>query len=256
MKSCCKRAIAAAAGFVLTFAAVAAAVRVWQRERVVRGDRSLGPTVPDTVLADRIRSELGLLERQLDIPHVHVMVERDVAVLHGDVPTDAAAHVIESRVREVSGVRHVVSHLHVGLLASDTRPSSGRSDHSPAAQRIVAAALRGGGGEVTAELAAKAVLTVFGASLPAHTRTRIASHLPLDVGAWLLPSGAMRRVDTVEDLYEAVSERDVFPAAHTPWVVAAVLRELRAIIADDVTEVAFELPAPLRHLWLDAAPAA
>src|SRR5512142_2260250 len=33
------------------------------------------PNVSDDVLADRIRSNLGPLERRLDLPRVHVMVE-------------------------------------------------------------------------------------------------------------------------------------------------------------------------------------
>jgi len=36
------------------------------------------PDVADDVLADRIRSSLGRLERHLDVPHVHVMVTNHV----------------------------------------------------------------------------------------------------------------------------------------------------------------------------------
>src|ERR1700687_6230895 len=42
------------------------------------------PDVSDDVLADRIRSTLGPLEKRLDVPRVHVMVEDHVAVLHGE----------------------------------------------------------------------------------------------------------------------------------------------------------------------------
>src|SRR5687768_8799577 len=41
--------------------------------------------VLDAQLSDRVRSELGRLERRLDIPRVHVVVERGKAYLHGDV---------------------------------------------------------------------------------------------------------------------------------------------------------------------------
>lgn len=83
------------------------------------------PNVPDTVLADRIRSELGGLEKSRDIPHVHVMVEDHVALLHGDVATGDDVEAIKHAVAAVSGVRDVKSHLHVGLLNGDTRPSEG-----------------------------------------------------------------------------------------------------------------------------------
>lgn len=85
------------------------------------------PNVPDTVLADRIRSELGGLEKRRDLPHVHVMVEDHVALLHGDVATQDDARAIEDAVADVSGVKGVESHLHVGLIEGDTRPSEGRS---------------------------------------------------------------------------------------------------------------------------------
>ncbi len=85
------------------------------------------PNVPDTVLADRIRSQLGGLEKSRDLPHVHVMVEDHVALLHGDVGTQDDARAIEHAVAGVSGVKDVRSHLHVGLLNGETRPSEGHS---------------------------------------------------------------------------------------------------------------------------------
>jgi hypothetical protein len=87
------------------------------------------PDVDDDLLADRIRSELGGLEKQRDLPHVHVMVERHIALLHGDVPTQADADAIEKAVAAVSGVKGVNSHLHVGLIRGETRPSQGHTNH-------------------------------------------------------------------------------------------------------------------------------
>jgi hypothetical protein len=83
------------------------------------------PHVSDDVLADRIRSSLGTLEKRLDLPHIHVMVEDHVALLHGDVATDADVHELVSAVRRISGVSRVDSRLHVGLTPGDTRPSEG-----------------------------------------------------------------------------------------------------------------------------------
>ena len=83
------------------------------------------PDVSDDVLADRVRSAIGPLEKRLDLPRVHVMVEEHVAILHGDVPDDDDAGAIQHAVMRVSGVNGVVSHLHLGLISGDTRPSEG-----------------------------------------------------------------------------------------------------------------------------------
>lgn len=91
------------------------------------GGRHPDPDVDDRVLADRIRSELGGLEKRRDLPHVHVMVEKHVALLHGDVPTRADADAVEKAVGATSGVTAVKSHLHIGLLKGDTRPSQGHA---------------------------------------------------------------------------------------------------------------------------------
>ena len=84
------------------------------------------PRVPDDVLADRIRSSLGPIEKRLDLPRIHVMVEKHVVLLHGDVATTADADELVAAVERVPGVAGVESRLHVGLLPGDTRPSEGR----------------------------------------------------------------------------------------------------------------------------------
>lgn len=85
--------------------------------------REPDPWVGDDVLGDRLRSSLGRLEKRLDVPHVHVTVERHIAILHGEVGTEADATAIEDAARRVSGVRGIESYLCVGLLDGDTRPS-------------------------------------------------------------------------------------------------------------------------------------
>jgi hypothetical protein len=86
------------------------------------------PDVDDLTLADRVRSTLGPVEKQLDLPHVHVMVEDHVVLLHGEVEWPHEAATLEEAAQRVSGVRDVESHLHTGMLPSDTRPSEGRCD--------------------------------------------------------------------------------------------------------------------------------
>ena len=82
--------------------------------------------VDDRTLADRIRSQLGPVEKRLDIPHVHVMVVDGVAALHGDVADASQAAELERAVAAVTGVQRVDSHLQVGLLKGETRPSTTR----------------------------------------------------------------------------------------------------------------------------------
>ncbi|MEX2032446.1 MAG: BON domain-containing protein, partial [Dehalococcoidia bacterium] len=110
--------------------------------------RTPDPGVSDDVLADRIRSSLGSLEKRLDLPRIHVMVDDHVAILHGEIPaaTDAAA--IERAVSDITGVCGVESYLHVGLGAEETRPSAGRAQAaatpSPALRELLEAAERAG----------------------------------------------------------------------------------------------------------------
>lgn len=77
--------------------------------RVIR--RHPSATVDDSVLADRIRSTIGPLEKQLHIPRINVTVENGVAILHGDIDSPDAAAQIEEAVRDVAGVRDIRSHL-------------------------------------------------------------------------------------------------------------------------------------------------
>jgi hypothetical protein len=85
------------------------------------------PNVVDTVLADRVRSQLGALEKRRDLPHVHVTAEDHIVLLVGDVATDADSRAVEEAVAGVSGVQGVRNHLHVGLADGDTRPSEGHA---------------------------------------------------------------------------------------------------------------------------------
>lgn len=103
--------------------------------------RHADPTVDDRTLADRVRSELGPVEKRLDVPRVHVQVQGHVVLLHGDVEWPHEAATIVRAARHVPGVVDVQSHLHCGLLRSDTRPSGGRHHrqrYGPRARAAVA----------------------------------------------------------------------------------------------------------------------
>ena len=68
-------------------------------------------TLDDSVLADRIRSTIGPLEKQIHNSRINVTVENGIAILHGDIESREAATQIEEAVRGVTGVRDIRSHL-------------------------------------------------------------------------------------------------------------------------------------------------
>lgn len=126
------------AGFLAVVIAISALVVFVQRYARLHGrfrgllyrlsGQEPDPDVDDLTLADRIRSELGPVEKRLDLPRVHVMVREHVALLHGQVEWPHEAATVEAAVRRVSGVRDIESHLHVGFLDPHTRPSAGHHD--------------------------------------------------------------------------------------------------------------------------------
>jgi hypothetical protein len=137
--------------------------------------RSPDPSVTDDVLADRIRSSLGPLEKRLDVPRVHVIVEDHVAIVHGDVPDEGTAHAIERAVTRISGVKGVESHLHPGLVAGDTRHSQGAAVRRPASAALTALleSARDAGAGANPRAAVHAVLCGFTDRMPEHVRDRV-----------------------------------------------------------------------------------
>ena len=205
----------------------------------------------DGVLADRVRSSLGTTEHALDIPRVHVTVERRVAILHGEVGSHDDALALEAATRAVQGIRDVESHLHIGLVAGDTRPSEGRAQASAAMRQLMDTARGHGGGDETAHAAVAAVLEVLAGLLPEGDRAHVASHLPSDVRAAFTPatritSGSIRHVD---ELYAAVVNSGVIAPEHVPFVVDAVVATLRKLVPDEASDVAGVLPTELRAIW-------
>jgi len=213
------------------------------------------PDVVDNVLADRIRSTLGRVERRLDLPHVHVMVERHVALLHGEVGSDDDAAEVERTVAAVPGVVGVESYLHPPLTRGDTRPSAGRVVHppSPALVRLVEAA-EGAGVPATASRAViRGILATFADRLPPAQRAHMSGHLPPDVRPLLTPprriAGA-RPPRTVHDLVgRIVGTTAELPLERAEQVTAAVIGVLAELVPDDAGDVAAVLPPDLRALW-------
>jgi uncharacterized protein (DUF2267 family) len=216
------------------------------------------PRVDDRTLADRVRSTLGPLEKRLDLPHLHVMVEDHIVLLHGEVATDEDVQLLEDAARRVSGVQGVESYLHVGLLPGDTRPSQGRSVSRPSSEakrRLLSAATSAGADEAHAAEAVRATFAVLAERLPSEVHQRLLAHLPEDVRAILTPprrAGAIAaRVRTVPELVAAVlwEEDGAIAAERVPAVVAAVLSALHELAPEEGAYVAAVLPPDLRDLW-------
>lgn len=213
------------------------------------------PTVIDNVLADRIRSELGSLERRLDLPHIHVMVENHVALLHGEVGSEVDADKIERAVEAVSGVAGVESYLHIGLGSGDTRPSAGRAVHPPSGDmhRLLEAAVGAGIHADTAPAVVRGILATFADRLPRDEREQVASHLPADVRNLFVPPRRVRRAAptrTVHQLVESILATTAeLPAYRAENVTAAVLHAFRALVPEEAADVAAVLPADLRSMW-------
>ncbi len=212
------------------------------------------PDVSDDVLADRIRSSIGPLERRLDLPHVHVMVEDHVALLHGDVPHHDAAVTVQRAVSRVSGVQGVESHLHIGLIPGDTRPSEAKEHVEPsAALQDLLAAARDAGASRRPAAAVHAVLCGFFDRIPAAERDQVLVHLPHDVHQLVGPlRDEIERPARVKRLSEFVAHivaASGIPADTAEDVTRAVVLTLRDLVPEEASDVAAVLPTELRQLW-------
>lgn len=212
------------------------------------------PSVSGDVLADRIRSSLGPLEKRLDVPHVHVMVEDHVAIIHGDVSDEVDAAAIEHAVTNVSGVAGVESHLHAGLAPGDTRPSQGATAPRPPSEalRALLDAASGAGAEHP-RAAVHAVLCGFSERIPEDERLQMLAHLPTDV--WALTGPARRhgerppRLRTLPQLVAAVTAEGGIEPEKAEDITRAVVATLRARVQDEARDVGAVLPAELREFW-------
>lgn len=220
----------------------------------VRG-RHPDPEASNSLLADRIRSSLGPLEKRLDLAHVHVMAEGHIALLHGEVGTEEEADEIGAAVAAVSGVLGVESYLHIGLASGDTRPSASRAVQQPseARRRLLDAATGAGLDPAAAQPVVRAILATFAERLPDDERDQVSTHLPADVRAMFTPPRRSRQAAPVRTVPELVS-RIAAATAELPHdkaleVTRAVVRELRALVPDETADVAAVLPGDLREFW-------
>lgn len=224
----------------------------------LRGRRP-DPNITDEVLADRIRSSLGGIEKRLDLPRVHVMVEDHVALLHGAVGTAGEADEIERMVRAVSGVVGIESYLHVGLGGGDTRPSTGRamSQPSDARTRLIDAATAAGADPAVAVPLVRAILATFADRLPRGERDQVAAHLPADVRELFTPPRRTHPAAPPRTVHELVARiaaaTSELPDQSATQVTSAVLQALRSLVPQEQADVAAVLPPELRELWQPGA---
>jgi hypothetical protein len=219
------------------------------------------PDVADDVLADRIRSTLGPLERRLDVPRVHVMVEQHIALLHGEVPTVPDRAAIERAVLDIPGVRGLESFLHVGLTPGSTRPSTGRIEAaaapSAALRELLDAATDAGAPADRAATAVRAVLGAFAGRIPEDERTQLLAHLPADVRELAavpqIAGDALARMRTVDELVQTVTAPGL-TAEQGRAIAEAVLAHVRRLVPEEAADVEAVLPAELKRLWTEPVP--
>lgn len=237
----------------------------WQRVRYRLADGRPDPWADDDILADRVRSELGPVEKQIDTPHVHVLVHDHTAMLHGEVPSWPASDRIVTSALHVSGIQAVESYLHVGLGHGDTRPSEGRRHpgESHALRALLDAAVRGGAPRDRAVASVRAVLSAFVDRIPLPERNHLLAHLPADTRPLATPPrrvGEPPRVRTVPQLVADVTARATpggngLPPGHEALVTESVLAALRALVPEETKDIAAVLPSELRAFWNAAVPA-
>ena len=218
------------------------------------------PNVSDDILADRVRSSIGPIEKRLDIPRVHIGVTDHVVHLHGVVATPEERDQIERACSDVSGVLGTESYLHVGLGSGDTRPSEAMWHPEPSRQlrELLNAARAAGVPSTGTWLAVRAVLSTFTDRIPAPERQHVFSHLPADV---IGMAATPRRVGTIRprsvaQLIGMVQGMSGLNLEASEAVTESVLATLRELIPEEAGDVAATLPKELRELWIHAVPVA
>ena len=210
--------------------------------------------VDDATLAQRVRSTLGPVEHELDVPRVHLTVHEGEVLLHGPVGTLADVRALIRATERVAGVTRVTSHLHVGLGAGDVRPSAGRATPttSSAWKDLLGAARGVGLSDDNADRATRAVLATLFDCVPEDERAHVLAHLPADVRGNARPPlevGRPRRPRTVNGFARVVANRAQLPEGEATLAARAVLDALRDLVPEEAGDVAAVLPKGLKPLW-------
>lgn len=217
----------------------------WRGVRYAAAGRQPDPDVPDDVLADRVRTDLGPVLHRLDLPRVHVTVEHHTVTLHGDAGSLSDIRAIARAVAAVPGVQGVRSALHVGLLPGNSRPSWGRSAApSTALRRLLDAADRGGVAADGRTAAVSAVLMALRSTLPQEDWRELRAHLPADVRSLV----GLRHVQprtAGQDLVTAVAAVTGLSGPVAARTVRAVTAELVGLAPHSGTALRRAVPSDL-----------
>lgn len=225
------------------------------------GGRAKVPEAPAAEASVQARGPWTLApgSKQFDLPHIHVMVEDHVALLHGEVSSDVDADQLEQSVAAVSGVVGVESYLHVGLTGGDTRPSEGRAVHAPsgALRQLLDAAVGTGIDPDSARPVVRGILATFADRLPVGERDQVAAHLPADVRPLFASPRRADRARPTRTVHQLVARiaalTNELPHDKVGQVTAAVIGTLRGLVPEEAVDVSAVLPPELRALWQGGA---
>lgn len=210
-------------------------------------------------IADQVKTVLGPVLKQLDLPRIHVMAEGHRVLLHGDVSRESDAEIIEDTILGLSDVDAVESHLHVGLLPSDTRPSQGVMPPSEMYLALMAAAADADladPGEARAGI--RGTLSAILEQIPPDERRHLFAHFPYDVRPL---AAARRELGTPrrhwrrpKSLEIDASLRGGMTLETAIALLPKVIVVLRVFVPEEDQDVQATLTRHLRQFWIDQLP--
>jgi BON domain len=214
-------------------------------------------------LADQVRSQLGQLIHALDLPRIHVMAEDQTILLHGEVGSESDRDRILNYVRFIPGVESIESHMSVGLLPSDTRPSEGKSEgksaRSPMYKELEGHLVDAGVIGTSARPAMIGILLSILDLIPDQEREHLMGHFPADVKVLVSPWIGVREPITVRtplELEIAAAFRGGTSVQDASSFVKAYIETLRKFVPEEDQDVQATLNNQLRAYWAAQDPQA
>jgi hypothetical protein len=208
-------------------------------------------------LADQVRSQLGHLIHALDLPRIHVMAEDQTVLLHGEVGSESDRDRILNYIRFIPGVESIESHMSVGLLPSDTRPSEGKPPRSAMYQALEAHLVDSGVIGASARPAMIGVLLSILDVIPAHERDHLMGHFPADVKVLVSPWIGVREPITVRtplELEIAAAFRGGTSVSDASHFVKSFIETIRTYVPEEDHDVQATLNNSLRAYWAAQTP--